>query len=84
MSARFLIDSKNLMKVDYYKNEILYRLMPQLEKLLGDKLFHESYPEMEQQFWQHVDDNDGHRLHVLYNHLRNEIDRANNIIVNFK
>lgn len=64
-----------------YKNQILYKQMPCLERLLGPNLFHESYPKLEKQFWDAVDAKDARSLWIIYELLNKEIDRANGIIM---
>lgn len=69
-------------QLDYYTKETL-KNMSTLERLLGDKMFHESYPILEKQFWQAVDNKDLFTVRKIKMHLDKEIDRANGIIMEF-
>lgn len=65
-------------QVKYYTTQI-FKSMSHIEKLTN-KLFQETYPKTEVEFWNAVDSKNKHNLMVINEHLNKEIDRMNQVI----
>ena len=47
-------------------------LMDRIENLTG-RMFHEQFPETEKAFWQYADNNERHKLMIMYSNFTSRI-----------